>query len=246
MSMKISYLFLYLLSFYFFGCNKGQSSSSAPAAKKFSYTISYDSTITVYANSTYNFPFTINVTSGDISQNQLTCSVSGLPAGITVSPSSMTVSYLKSGVFLFTFGNVLPGTYAATFTINSFQAGIQTHNLWLNVIPPKDYGPLLAGTYTGSFDYCTPPGPGGHYTSAVTVDSAYRIKISNISQLGSGFIVKALLSNVVTIPLQTVDTVKIWGSGTFTTNAGGQYLMTINDTLVTGLDTQSCVEHIQH
>jgi hypothetical protein len=244
MLMKTRYL-PYLLLFLFCCCNKGQTSNSLPK-KDFKYIVSYDSVITVTANSTFNFPFTIDVTSGDISQNHLNCSISGLPDSAKVSPAGITVSFLKSGVFLFTIGKMAPGTYSVLFIINSAAYGDEVHPLWLNVVLPKDYAPLLAGTYAGSNDYCTPPAGTYNYTSVVTADSAYRLKITNIRHLGSTFAVKAYVSNNIRIPVQTVDTFKIWGSGTYTNTSSGQYMMTINDTLVTGLDTQRCVVHIQH
>jgi len=59
-----------------------------------------------------------------------------------------------------------------------------------------------------------------------------------------------LLSTNITIPVQTVDGYTIWGSGTYAPDGrpaySGDYIMTINDTMVNGLDSQICVMHIQH
>jgi hypothetical protein len=198
-----------------------------------------------------HFNFTITVLRGDISKNNLTCTISDFPFGTDVTPQSMQVGQLLGGVYEFNIGNVTPGDYPIKFTISAPNANDEVHILILRIQPPVDYSNKLAGTYNQSYDFCQ---PGGlfNYASVVTdvQDSAYRITISNIKNLGPSVVVRAILSDRITIPVQTAGAYTIWGSGNFSKDgrAGHEndYTLLINDTLVSGIDTQRCTIHIEH
>ncbi len=236
-------------------CNKNNSSNNVvnpPSTTGFGYSLSYDSVISIYANSNFNFPFFITIDSGDIVANPLTATITSLPAYTTCSPSSLVVTELLGGILNIKVGNLAVGTYKMQLVINNSKSGAKTHNLYLKINPLPDYSALLARTYTGCYDFCTPINSLTYYTSVVTkiVDTPYKISISNIKKLGSSFVVRAWLSTIVTIPHQTIGPYTIWGSGTF--NKDGRpafdslYSMTINDTLVNGADTEYCTVHVQH
>jgi hypothetical protein len=135
--------------------------------------------------------------------------------------------------------------------VNSSVYNPRISNIYLNVAPYPDYSSKLAGTYPGSYDLCAPADTINYYSTTVAAtDTNYKITISNVKNMGPGFVIRALLSTIITIPVQTVDGYTIWGSGTYAPDGrpaySGDYIMTINDTMVNGLDSQICVMHIQH
>jgi hypothetical protein len=239
----------WLLLIFLCCCNKNQP---APAGNNaFTFTTTYDSIINCTADSSYILYFNINVLSGSIDSNPVTYTISGLPANVTVFPTTQTVSLVKGGIFDFAIGNIPAGRDTASLVISSSVYGPQYHLLILNVLALTDYAPKLAGTYPGSYDYCTPADSLYNYTSIVNkvADTPYEIKITNIKNLGLGFIVTAWLSTKVTIPFQSVGSYQIWGSGTFTHDNPPYdtlYQMAIFDTLVSGTDTEHCIIHLQH
>lgn len=235
-----------LLPVLFLCCNKGSNTVTKPPAP-FSFTTTYDSIYTCYANSNITLLFTVNVKSGDINDAPVTYSVTGLPAAVTVMPSTQTVRGVLGGAFTITLGNIPVGTYTANFIISNSVTGTETHKLILNVTPPTDFGPMLAGTYDSSYDFCQPDSF-FHYKSVVSTvpDTPYLIRISNIKNLGSSMKLRALLSKTIAIPAQYLAGYTVWGSGTYAKDTGTLYRMTIYDTLAKGGDTQYCIIHIEH
>ncbi len=240
-----SHQLLWLMPFVFCACGKKNPDQPKPAV--FTFTTSYDSVLRCYANSPYVFSFGVNVLSGDIGTNRVNFEVKGLPSDITVDVASQSVGYIMGGSFKFTIGNMPVGFDTVGFVISSAATGSQTHKLIFDVQKPIDYSPLLAGTYIHCFDFCQPDSF-FYYSSVVTTvtDTPYLVRISNIKNLGAGKIVRALISKVVTIPVQTIGAYTIWGSGTFFKDTGNYYQMIINDTLAKGVDTQRCTIHTVH
>jgi len=237
-------LAVFLLSVLFLCCNKGTDTVTKPPAP-FSFTSRYDSIYTCYPYSNVTLSFTINVTNGDILGNPVTYTVAGLPPTITATPVTQTVGGVMGGAFTLTLGNIAAGTYLAHFIISSKVTGVDSHKLILNVIPPIDYAPLMAGTYDSAYDFCYPDSF-FHYTSVVSAvaDTPYLVKISNIKKLGAGFKIRAWLNKTITVPVQYVGGYTIWGSGSYFKDGAG-YSMRIDDTLVKGIDTQRCTIHIE-
>jgi len=247
--MKSRYL-VWLLLLFFCSCNKSIPTPTNQF-EPFSFTTQYDSIFTCYANSQYDLVFNVQVLSGNIDTNPISYSITGLPVNITALPTSQTVGYVLGGAFTLNIGNVPVGSDTADLIISSAVNGTQTHKLVLNIIPPFDYSPKLAGAYNNAYDYCQPSGNFYNYSSVVSTvtDTPYEIKITNIKNLGPGFVVRALVSNVITIPLQTIGAYTISGSGTFTHDNppyDSLYQMAINDTIINGTDVEHCILHIQH
>lgn len=234
-------------------CNKQDSNNGTGPSANFVYSVHYDSVYTSYAYNNVSVPFYVNVTSGDIFKNPVSVSVSGLPSGILISPPSFTVTGIMGGTFTLALGNVAPGNDTGNITFSTAAHGTETHKLIIKVLPPIDYAPKLAGTYTQSYDFCQPDSF-FYYSAVVTkvIDTPYLIKISNVKNLG--YLVRAWLSTVmgqnrVTIPVQSIGPYTIWGSGTFFHDVAPYdtlYQLSINDTLVHGVDTDYCTIHIQH
>lgn len=232
--------------------NKNGDDSTVEVPGEFAYTVRYDSVITVTDDATdYNFAFYIKVLSGNIATNNLTCSLDGLPAGATYSPSSMTVGYMLGGVFPMKIGALGVGNYYYRLKIYTEKYGNQFYNAQLKIVPRPDYAPTLAATYDSSYDYCVISGLSYYPSVATTVaDTAYLLRISNVHGLGSGVVVRSWVGNgTVTIPLQVAGSKTIWGSGTYSEDArpghAGHYLIELKDTIATVSDTDYCTMHLR-
>ncbi|MBX2907423.1 MAG: hypothetical protein KF744_15370 [Taibaiella sp.] len=231
------------------GIDSGNGSSTG--SSEFSYMLKSDSVISVYSNSTYYLSFSLAVTKGVITANPVTCTLEGLPDNVRITPPKIVVGNLLGGLFQLDIGTLSYGDYPFYIVHQSDKYGTQKQKVILRITAPPDYAALLAGTYDSSYDFC-PDSGFFNYTSVVSTvpDTAYLAKISNIRALGSDFVVRAWIQNTITIPVQTVKGRTIWGSGTYAQDArsghGGDYVMSINDTIVTGADTLGCTIHIEH
>jgi hypothetical protein len=219
---------------------------------EFAYSVRYDSVIAITEDATdYNFAFYINVLSGNIATNNLTCSLEGLPAGISYSPSSMTVGHMLGGVFPMKLINVSPGNYYFRLKTYTDKLGTRFYNSVLKVQPRPDYAPALAAAYDSSFDYCNLSGLAFYPSVATTVaDTPYLLRISNVHGLGSGVVVRAWVgTGTVTIPVQPAGSKTIWGRGTYSEDARpghtGHYIVEIKDTVATVSDTDYCTMRMQ-
>lgn len=231
------------------GTDDGTGNTGSNA--EFSYTLKSDSVISVYSNSTYYLSFSLAVSKGSISKNLVTCTLEGLPDNVRITPPKIVVGNLMGGLFQLDIGTLSYGDYPFYIVHQSEKFGTQKQKVILRITAPPDYAALMAGTYDSSYDFC-PDSGFYNYTSVVSTvpDTAYLAKISNIRALGSDFIVRAWINNTISIPLQTVKGHTIWGSGTYAQDArpghGGDYVMSIKDTIVTGTDTLGCTIHIEH
>lgn len=248
--MKFTYL-LFIVPLLLFSCKKKNTDTNTAGANDFAYSVSHNPVIEVPANSIYNFSFNIKVLSGSIADNKLTCFIDGLPVKVTASPDSILVGQLLGGVFSLDVGIIALGEYPFQLKIRSAKYGLQTYSVTLRIVSPPDFAPLLAGVYDSCYDYC--PGPGFTYypsTASTVADTPFLLKLSNVRGMGTGVIVRAWISNTVVVPYQEVAGVKIWGSGTYAQDGrpghGGDYVMSVKDTIVTGTDTVGCTMHIEH
>jgi len=230
-------------------CKKHNNPVTPDPNFNFEYTATYDSVISMPANSSFPFVFYINVVNGDINNNKLSCTITNLPGNVTVIPASQVVGLLMGGVFTFNTGDIPVGCDTVILTISSAATGSTPHRLILNITPPIDYATKLAGIYDSSYDFCNPIVFKHASVVATVPNTPYTVNISNLNNLGSTFAVSAQVTNIITIPFQTVNGIKVWGSGTYNRDpltGNLQFEIAINDTIVTGIDTQVCTAHIQH
>ena len=233
----------------FFSCGKG--GSNAPVKPAFTFTATYDSFLTTYANKNYVLPFSITVLSGDISGNPVTFSLSGLPSNISVTPVTQTVTGALSGVFTFSFGTVTPGMDTFLLTIKCDATGTQVHKLVMTILPSPDYSGLLAGDYPHSYTYATPRDTTMQFDAQVGIvtGTPYAIKIMNAMIFDTVVTINASLTNIVNIPFQSLGSYKMWGRGIYTHDNPPYdtlYELTLYDTTAHGNDTEACLIHIQH
>lgn len=238
-----------------FSCKKKGSNSPGTdnTNEQFAFSVTYDTVLTMEPDFTKYFFFSVKVLGGDITSNPLTCSLEGLPPGVaSASPGNFVVTNLLGGNFqVHTNSTITIGDYAFRLKVNSELYGDKYYNATLRVTSPEDYAALLAGTYDSCYDYC--PDSGFYYYASqlnAIPDTPYVLKMTNIRNLGAGFVVRATIGKTVVIPVQASAGRTIWGSGSFSQDArpghGGDYLMAINDTIVTGSDTLACTIHIEH
>lgn len=235
------------------GCRKknkgGDDDGTEPDA--FAYTMKYDSISSTGAGMDFNFAFYIKVTSGDIGANELRCSIEGLPSTVTISPATLAVTRLLGGVFTFSIGGLPVGDHPFQLKVDSKALGVQTYNAVLRIVAAPDYAPILAGVYDSCYDYCN-GSLSGKYASVVSAvtSTPYKLTMTNLHQLGAGVTVEAWVSNIVTVPVQTAGGKTIWGRGTYSHDARpgheSHYMMSVSDTVVTGIDTQTCTMHVEH
>ncbi len=218
---------------------------------EFAYEVQADSIVRSPANSPYNFVFNIKLLSGKIQGNYVTCFIEGLPAAIGVSPENVVVGNLLGGVFSFDVGNVPVGDYPFRLKTITDKYGDAYTDLILRITAVPDIVPHLAGIYDSSYDYCPDSGL-LHYSVVLSAiaDSPHVLVISNFRNLGTGVTVHANVVSGVDIPIQSVGDKTVWGTGTYNIDArpdhGGDYVLSINDTIVSGLDTLTCTMHIEH
>lgn len=217
----------------------------------FAYEVDVASIVRSPANAEYSFVFNIKLLSGSIVGNNVTCFVEDLPPQVGVSPGSVSVGHLLGGVFTFDVGNLTIGDYPFRLKTYTDKYGEGYTDVTLRITPIPDIVPHLTGTYDSCYDYC--PDSGFVYYSSVlsaVPDSPYVLNISNIRNAGSDVIVRAVVDDKVSIPVQSFGAKTIWGSGTYGIDSrpshGGDYILTLNDTIVSGTDTLTCTMHIEH
>jgi len=208
-------------------------------------------TIDLIDSSVSYLPLNFTLTSGFPENYPMTCSLSGLPTGMTDSPGSFSfkLSYQAS---IKLFVNADTGLYTVNLNVGTPQ-GPLVYPFRLRVRPrPASAG--FVGSYIGS-DPC------GHfnYDSVIHVYSTEIFGVStnpnelSISRIAAGYGVYVYISGyapyaTLTLPLQTTNGVSIYGRGFSTADSGayaGQPMLFIYDTIVMGTDTQTCMTQIK-
>ncbi len=240
-----------LLLLLFCCCHKSTNNNHNNNNGTFSYSTTYDTLISTYANRSISFSFGVNVLTGDINANPVSYAISSLPANVSVTPASMSVTSFLGGLFTFVIGNVPAGSYPIKFTSNTTATGSLSHNLTLTILPDPDYSTKLAGTYPHAHNYSTPKDTLYNFSCIVSTvtGTPYTIKINNLSIYDTTISLTASLSSTITIPLQTTGTYTTWGRGTYSHDNAPYdtlYMLTIYDTTVHGTDTGVNLIHIQH
>ncbi len=182
--------------------------------------------------------------------DSVTCSLSGLPAGIIDSSGAASFKLPQSwNVHLNV--NTDTGIYTVNLSISGAY-GQQTYPVLIHVLPVPDGAPGLVGTYSGS-DPC------GHfsigdvwytYTAKVVTfpGRPHWIGIQNYRGLGDSIVVQALVYGVgiggINIPLQTVGGYTIFGNGTgyfgVSDSSNKPWISVFGDTIIHAGDTQTC------
>ena len=241
---------IWLLPILFCCCHKSNNNSNNKTSG-FTYSTTYDSVITTYANKSLPFSFTVNVLTGSITGNTLTYSISGLPAGVTAAPASIQVNGQLGGLFNITVDSIAAGNYPLSLVSSCTATGTRNQNLVLKVLAMPDYTLLLSGTYPNSHNYCQPRDTLYSFSSVVSAvtGTPYSINISNLRIFDTSLQITAMLSDVVKVPYQVHGSYAIWGSGNYTHDNppnSSLYMLTLYDTTVHGTDTEACLIHIQH
>ena len=205
-----------------------------------------DSVITLTINDSGSFGMTINFSliSGNPEKYPITCSISGLPAGI-VPTSSDSLTFRLSYNANFNFSVAADtGIYSCYINIRTPDS-VEAYPIRLRVTPPVTCVSNLTGTYSGS-DPCSTLTGEVWYTYTATVTSipgkSSWVNISNFRGLGDSILVQALIgcsSNYIVVPVQSMAGYTFYGSGSY---SDGELI--IQDTFVHGTDTQICITQL--
>ncbi len=202
-------LFIVLLttSGLFLSCSKSKSDG-------FSYTVNGVQDFTMGHDSTIYVPLSMILTSG--AQEAVTLTLSGLPTGVTATPSTLTGIPSFTGTFKLDAAAAPQGSYPITITASSASTGSKTYNFNLNLTIPSDCGAYIAGAYTATSSQHT-----GTYATTITRSGTNSIVITNFNGLNTTSTTTATVScntNTLTIPIQYYASIGIYGDGTFTKN----------------------------
>jgi hypothetical protein len=164
---------------------------------------------------TASMPLTIQY--GDSAQENVTLSLSALPAGI-----AMDTGWLTNGIPTFstqitlydtTQAGATLGTFPMTLTAKGAFTGTKTFSFNIKVTPQPPCTSFLVGKYTNCFDGCT---TSSSYTDSVYADPnvTNRIWFTNLGGMGIKIYGNYNCSSEqITIPSQTVGSVTYSGSG---------------------------------
>lgn len=188
------------------------------------------------------------------SNDFVTCSLSGLPAGIIDSTGTGTFSLPNNWDALLNV-NTDTGIYVVNFNISGAY-GQHTYPIRIHVLPVPDGAPGLAGTYTAS-DPCGHFSIGDvwyHYTAQVVTfpGRPHWIGIKNYRGLGDSIVVQAFVMGAgignVNIPLQTVGGYTVYGNGTGyfgkSDSSNKPWISIYGDTIIHAGDTQTCITQL--
>lgn len=129
----MKYLFITIvLTFctFFTACDKGKTTATTPT---YGYTINglQDITIQQYVDTSISLPLAASYLSG--SQENITLSISNLPAGLSVSPGSITGTPSFNPVFTISGAARQTGTFQVTLTVSAPSSGTQTFTFRITV-----------------------------------------------------------------------------------------------------------------
>lgn len=169
------------------------------------------------SDTTVYFPVQIGLLSG--TQETVTLSVSGLPAGVVATPTSVNGIPSFSNTFTFTSNHAAAGTYKITVTASSVSTGTKNYSFNLTIFQSNCL-PHLVGTYAGA-DACI----SGiwHYTSIATASTtAGKLSVNNLGGLGTfidlDFTVDCAADSITIFKQQLNSRHWLRGHGSFTSN----------------------------
>ncbi len=196
-------------------------------------------TITGRDSSTTYLDFYFALIDANRKSDVISCSLSGLPAGIVDSPGA--ASYLlplglhtplhisNTDTGLHTFYVHISGAY-----------GDHTYPVQLHVLPPFDNALGLVGTWSSTHNCGT---DSCMMTISPVAGQPHWINIRNFQCLGDSVIVHASVSDsgLITIPYQTSNGYSIFGHRQLSAlGMSAEQAFTIQDTVIDGSDTMVC------
>jgi hypothetical protein len=208
-----------LLCLFMAACTKNYYSASTLPA----FTVSGIEAVTLQQGSLTEAALSLTVKYEDSTQGNVTLSVSGLPAGV-----SLDTTQVMSGIPTFRTSLIFydtsatapakPGTYPITITCTSATAAQKKFTFNMTVLPVQSVTANVVGKYNNCSSSCI----GGVYTDSVYADTGVvnKIYFHNFMSTGQTVYANVTVENqepgeyLITIPQQTVN------GYTFFTNEG--------------------------
>ena len=233
--MRKTYLLALAIILLYSSCNKDFQSNTP---ESFNYSIN-KSDLTIDANSYLHYN-PLNISNGDVSKSPITISYKGMPANVTVTPSSITVDTNYSPLIVFAANNSAPGIYPMQMTVSGNTIGTQTYNFNLTVAPSSNCASNINPSTVYIVDGCS--GLSYDVTLDTIPGSPNMFTISNFENLGVNYKVLVFIDcgaiigatndgfTELYIPKQTVNGYTISGRGEYEGTLGNQFI-DINDTV---------------
>ncbi len=203
------------------------SCSKSTKPDGFSYTLSGVQDFTMGHDSTIYVPLSMVLTSG--TKEPVTLTLSGLPTGVTATPTTLTGTPSFNGTFRLDAISAPQGSYPITLTAASASTGTKSYNFNLNLTTPSDCGAYIAGAYTGTSSQYT-----GNYIATITRMDTNTIMINKFngsSTVENIFAAVHCNSDIITMPVQYIGAFYfVFGNGTFTKNSVSLNYFIINST----------------
>ena len=192
--------------------------------------------ITINDSLSYSTTIIFSIISGNPENYPVTCFISGLPAGISLtSPDSVTFKLSSSVEFNFSVATADTGIFTYYVNVRTPDS-LKSYPVRVHVLPVPDGAPQLVGAYSGQDNCWHFSSSSVPYSYTATIDTVpgqhHWISIRNYRGLGDSVVVYASVtigyiidpsSGTIDIPLQTTGGYTIYGRGTGSFGIYGQY-----------------------
>ena len=200
-----------LFAFVFIKCKK---SSDSP---KLTYIVNgfTDVNVRQYADTTFYLPVIVEFQSG--TQEPVTLTPSGMPTGITASPTTISGTPTYNTVIQFNVKNVAPGSYPVTITSSSASTSKKSYTFNVIVNASPDCASILVGSYKAK-NACAPTiDTNGFNANIITTGNANQLYIP-LDALDVYVDVNCSAGTLTIVPRSTSYYSISNGTGTITSN----------------------------
>ena len=198
-----------LMAFVFIKCKK------SPDSPKLTYIVNgfTDVNVRQYADTTFFLPVTVEFQNG--TQEPVSLTPSGMPSGITASPTTISGTPTYSTVIQFNVMDVAPGTYPVTITSSSASTSKKAYTFNVIVRSSPNCTDILEGLYKAR-DASSPYLDSSVYNSYVTTSTNANQLYIGLYDMHVNFDVNC---SIGTLTMENANTAYYHftnGSGTFT------------------------------
>jgi len=224
--MKKIYLII-ALTVAIVSCNKTTNNTTVITPLP-AFTVNGITDVTLTNGTSYYISMPLTVAYDDSTQETVTLSVSGLPAGVTMDSTWVTTGIPTFSTEL-SLSDTLdaganPGTYPITITATGSNGGKKSFQFNLNVVSPASCTSNVVGVYSICASSCF---SSTTYSDNVTADANITNKIWFANVYGIGLKLFGYYNcntRYITIPAQTVSGVTYYGVGTASVGGSSHYI----------------------
>jgi len=177
---KLSVLIFLVTAVIGLSCHKKSSNISFSVSGAQDITLAHD-TVNAY------LPLTVNLLSGP--KDSVTIALTGMPAGVSITPAMLSGTAPYTGSFAITTSHVATGTYPITLTATSKSKVVKTYSFNLVITVPADCASSLTGLYSRTSSQHTTT-----YAENIEEVDQSTVKILNFNGAGAGEDITATIS----------------------------------------------------